>query len=298
MRKYMGRFIVAMGLVATFMPSVVAAQMNDPIQALKVVDATGKKVGTWVGITTNANIPVVALEISGIVFVVQVRGDRFEGREDSAVLHFEEDETNNCAGTVLLDKPGNWPSAVPLLAITGPNNTVHLVEPDAIPQPTMVLSALDQAGNCFSRIRNIMALTTQEVVDLFSLFTPPFTVQKQTAHGPRVKVKSSSFQYQADQNGDRWIFRYDYLRQPPQPQPSAHLHVRGSLLEPCLSSGSALEDIHFPTQRVSLEAVIRLLIEQFGVHPNESVEIWRPVLAESEAAFLGIAHQSLSGPDR
>lgn len=121
---------------------------------------------------------------------------------------------------------------------------------------------------------------------------------EQTAHGPRVKVKISSFQYQADRNGDHWIFRYDYLRQPSEPQPSAHLHVRGSLLEPCLSSGSALEDIHFPTQRVSIEAVIRLLIEQFGVHPNKSVEIWRPVLAESEAAFLEIAHQSLSGPDR
>ena len=169
--------IFTAALLAVSVPSATSAQTTKGLEELKVVDATGKQVGTWVGVTTNATIPVVALEASGFVFAIQVRGDRFEGQEDVTVLFFEEDETNNCSGTVLLDKPGGWPFALPLLAITGPNNTVHLVEPDAIPQPTLVLSALDQAGNCFSRIRNINALTTQEVVDLFTLFTPPFTTE-------------------------------------------------------------------------------------------------------------------------
>ena len=53
-----------------------------------------------------------------------------------------------------------------------------------------------------------------------------------------------------------------------------------------------------PTQRISLEAVIRLLIEQFGVPANQPPDIWRPMLTESEAAFLEIAHRSLSGPER
>jgi len=117
-----------------------------------------------------------------------------------------------------------------------------------------------------------------------------------TSEGSRSKVSHSSFQYQLDQVGERWVFRYDYLREPPDPHPAAHLQIRGNLYEPCLPNRKALERIHFPTQRISLEAVIRLLIEQFGVEPNDPPEIWRPLLAESEAAFLAIAHRALSGP--
>ena len=118
-----------------------------------------------------------------------------------------------------------------------------------------------------------------------------------TNDGQRVKVESSSFQYQTDKTGDRWIFRYDYVRSAPDQHPSAHAHIRGSLAEPCLAAKQALEDVHFPTQRVSLESVIRLLIEQFNVPSTYPTEVWRPLLAESEALFLAIAHQSLSGPD-
>jgi hypothetical protein len=112
--------------------------------------------------------------------------------------------------------------------------------------------------------------------------------------GRRLKVHSSSFQYQQDTAGDRWIFRYDYLRLPPEPHPADHLQIRGNLLEDCLPARRTLERVHFPTMRVSLEAVIRLLADQFGVKCNQRV--WRPILAASEAAFMGIAHRSLSGP--
>lgn len=117
-----------------------------------------------------------------------------------------------------------------------------------------------------------------------------------TTDGSRVKVETSSLQYQMDETGDRWIFRYDYVREPPEPHPSAHIHVRGSLIEPCLAAKQSLEDVHFPTNRVSIESVIRLLIEQFAVPPNNAPEIWRPLLAESEALFMQIAHKALSGP--
>jgi hypothetical protein len=119
-----------------------------------------------------------------------------------------------------------------------------------------------------------------------------------TRDGDRVKVETSNFQYQMDKLGDRWICRYDYIREAPDQHPSTHLHVRGSLTEDCLSGDSPLERIHFPTNRVSIEAVIRLLIEQFKVPANYPEEIWRPLLAETEAAFMQIAHKSLSGPAR
>lgn len=121
-------------------------------------------------------------------------------------------------------------------------------------------------------------------------------VLHQTKDGPRVKVESSVFQYQMDKDTDRWIFRYDYVREPPEPHPSAHVHIRGNLAEPCLQDKQSLDDVHFPTNRVSLESVIRLLIEQFNVPPNNPSSIWRPLLAQTEALFLDIAHKSLSGP--
>jgi hypothetical protein len=119
----------------------------------------------------------------------------------------------------------------------------------------------------------------------------------QTQEGERLKIQESSYQCQADALGERWIVRYDYLRYPPSPYPGAHLQIRGELAEPCLPPERPLSRVHFPVGRVSLEAVIRLLADQFGVPTNEPSAVWRPVLAESERAFLEIAHRPLSGPE-
>lgn len=120
-----------------------------------------------------------------------------------------------------------------------------------------------------------------------------------TPDGWRLKVQESSFQYQADQDGERWIVRYDYLREPgPDPHPQAHLQVRGALTEHATPvRRGLLEHVHFPTGRVPLEAVIRLLADQFGVTCNTESALWRPVLAESERTFQEIAHHPLSGPE-
>ena len=61
-----------------------------------------------------------------------------------------------------------------------------------------------------------------------------------------MKVRSSSFQYQLDPGGDEWIFRYDYLRNPPEPYPASHLQIRGMLIG---LRDLNLERVHFPTQR-------------------------------------------------
>ncbi len=114
-----------------------------------------------------------------------------------------------------------------------------------------------------------------------------------TPAGHRLKVEKAVYQYQMDQEGEQWIFRYDYLRRPPEPHPSAHLQIRGSLFEDCLLERMPLERIHFPTMRVSFESVIRLLTDGFGVQCHESPEIWRPVLAQSEHLFHEIAHPPL-----
>jgi hypothetical protein len=117
--------------------------------------------------------------------------------------------------------------------------------------------------------------------------------------GPFLKVRESSLQYQADREGRDWVFRYDYLREPgPDPHPTAHLQVNADLRTvEVLPPGAPLARVHFPTGRISIEAVIRLLIEQFGVQAREPTEVWREVLAETEQAFLG-AHTPRSGPSR
>lgn len=109
----------------------------------------------------------------------------------------------------------------------------------------------------------------------------------------RLKVASSSYQYQVDREGEHWVFRYDYLRIPPDLHPAAHVQINGSLAEECLPSARPLSRIHFPTARVSLEAVIRLLADQFGTPCAMEPDVWHPVLSETERAFLQIAHHPL-----
>lgn len=113
-----------------------------------------------------------------------------------------------------------------------------------------------------------------------------------------LKVYDSSYQYQMDPEGRQWIFRYDYLRYPDHPKPASHLQIQGGLSEDCLPERKQLKNVHFPDARVSLEAVIRLLAEQFAVPCNTEPGIWRPVLAETEREFQRIAHRPLSGPEQ
>lgn len=112
----------------------------------------------------------------------------------------------------------------------------------------------------------------------------------------RLKVEKTSLQYQCnesdDEGGQREIFRYDYLREDNSAHPAAHINVHGTLIEnDVLAAGKTLARVHFPTARVSLESVLRLLIVDFGVPTAEPEAVWKPVLAESELAFQQIAHQ-------
>ena len=112
--------------------------------------------------------------------------------------------------------------------------------------------------------------------------------------GDRLKVGKSSFQYQADRGGEHPIFRYDYLRVPHSTEPPAHLNLHGALTVPdVLPSRRSLSRIHFPTSRVSLEAGIRLLADDFAVPTATVPGTWRPLLAASEAAFDRIAHRAV-----
>jgi hypothetical protein len=116
------------------------------------------------------------------------------------------------------------------------------------------------------------------------------------------RVAESSFQYQREADpgtNDMWIFRYDYLREPGtgNPHPHSHLQINGHLaVADILPEHRPLSRVHFPTRRMPLEGVIRLLADQFGVPTTELPEHWRPLLTEAETGFLRIAHEGQLGP--
>jgi hypothetical protein len=113
-----------------------------------------------------------------------------------------------------------------------------------------------------------------------------------TADGRRLKVSDSSYQYQADRDGEQEIFRFDYLRQPHRLEPAAHLNLYADLAIPgVLPAGRPHSRVHYPTGRVPLEAVIRLLADDFQVPCATPDHVWRPVLRASEQAFHDIAHR-------
>jgi hypothetical protein len=116
------------------------------------------------------------------------------------------------------------------------------------------------------------------------------------------RVSQPSFQYQHTSDpglSDDWIFRYDYLRDPvaADRHPQSDLQVNGRLThDDVLPAHRPLGRIHFPTRRMPLEGVIRLLVEQFDVPTAEPTEFWRPLLAQTERAFFEIAHDPPLGP--
>lgn len=82
----------------------------------------------------------------------------------------------------------------------------------------------------------------------------------------------TAYMYIVDDHRGREVFSYHW--QPSHPEVKfPHLHV-----EP-----HAFKKAHFPTGRISLEEVLRLLITDFGVQPLRSD--WDKVLAKTHQKF-------------
>lgn len=108
-----------------------------------------------------------------------------------------------------------------------------------------------------------------------------------------LRTSTTLFQYQLDEGGRDWVFRYEYARSRRQDttEPACHFHVRGSLVsKKILNNKQLLERVHFPCGRPTIESTIRCLIDEFGVPPTAPEEIWRPTLADSEKEFALHAH--------
>lgn len=93
--------------------------------------------------------------------------------------------------------------------------------------------------------------------------------------------------YQSTDADDSWIFRYEYVREPPEPYPYAreHLHINA---QPSFYSGvSPFPGLHLPTgRRITVERLARHLIAEHGITPISPD--WEKTLEQAEGHFREI----------
>jgi hypothetical protein len=86
------------------------------------------------------------------------------------------------------------------------------------------------------------------------------------------KVQTRAYRYRIDREGEGELVSWHW--HPPMGVPFAHMHT---------PPAAQLHGLHLPTGRVSLEAVVRLLLAELDVRPCR--QDWREVLDEAEDAF-------------
>jgi hypothetical protein len=98
------------------------------------------------------------------------------------------------------------------------------------------------------------------------------------------KLQYACVQYQFDhvRHSNKFIFRYDFDIDPEADHPVSHLQIRGQLAEKPVKK--PLEEIRFPLVKVTIESILKLLVNDFGIVPNNPN--WRHTLKFSEDAFL------------
>lgn len=114
--------------------------------------------------------------------------------------------------------------------------------------------------------------------------------------GVTTEHTSIAYRCSADVDGDDWIFRYEYERAMAESggyqYPIAHLHVNA---QPQHYRGAKpFPDLHLPTGRLSLEAIIRHLIVEHDVPTVEDRDRALAFLRDQEKEF----NERRTDPDR
>ena len=94
-----------------------------------------------------------------------------------------------------------------------------------------------------------------------------------------------AYRYQQAKAPNSWVCRWEYSRRPPKagyPYPLGHFHLNADL-RGASDATKDIHEMHFPTDRVSLESVLLSLIQEWGVKPL--TERWRQTLSDSYAGF-------------
>jgi len=141
-----------------------------PINRLVVFDAKGVTLGA---VFFDVNQPEVVLEINGRL--LSIRADRNRLFAEGALLF----ESSDCTGSPLTDPATDF--VLPFAAIAPPGTTVYLPQQGATPQPITANSAFNSAPTfgCeqISPPATFLLVSAVAVIDLDTLFTPPFSVR-------------------------------------------------------------------------------------------------------------------------
>lgn len=162
------------------------------VRELSVVDSKGKTVGITQGGIFIHNVEafaptiemrtIIILDVDGRLIQVAVNRDQFYGGQ---VIWFE---STNCQGAPWLPAGGfnlEGPSLLPEVAVAPPGQTIYVAKPGAASQSITINSILDPGTRCRNYTAQVQAFPTEALVDLLSVFTPPFTLRGSIGRRPR-----------------------------------------------------------------------------------------------------------------
>lgn len=98
--------------------------------------------------------------------------------------------------------------------------------------------------------------------------------------------------YQATADPNSWIFRYEYLRDPPPGYPFAPCHVHVNARPATYTGAKQFRDLHLPVgERVTIEAIVRHLVTEHGVTPISPN--WEDAVKAAEDHFQDVQRKRL-----
>ena len=147
-------------------------QVLRKVRSLVVVDASGKTVGGV--IAADKTEVTVAFQIGEQFVLIPLKNDGF-------VIGTLNYQTSDCSGTAFLDSPSTG-APFPNSAVAPPGKTLYLPDPNAAPETVVVKSiffTFESFIGCDTEGGGQVSLEipAKAVVDLNTLFTPPFTVR-------------------------------------------------------------------------------------------------------------------------
>lgn len=138
-----------------------------------VYDANNNKVGDVISTSSPPATAMIALQVDTHLLALSVNNNAIDG-STSGPPRFE---STNCLGAPLVE-PGSTHSIFPFVTVAPPGRTIYLPDPAAIPRQFRYRSELNPEG-CVPVDDLLVGVPASVLLDLNTLFTPPFRVEVQ-----------------------------------------------------------------------------------------------------------------------
>ncbi len=162
-------------VLCSFLPATAFAGELHSVQRLEVVDANGKLVGEVIDFFFEEH-PLVAFKKEGKLFMVAVSpsAQTFFGYGAGGALYYE---STDCSGAPFVYP---FPFLILPTVVNPPGMTVYVPDTSATPQEVNFNSLLHEVasgGTCDTVSSTDFLVPAVPLVDLASVFTPPFSVR-------------------------------------------------------------------------------------------------------------------------